>query len=59
MRVGIADHLGWAVAVTASAEFEVLGERAEQILQGPRAKLEPPGTQDHRTALAATIVVTR
>jgi hypothetical protein len=38
---------------------EVLGEQAEPILQGPRAKLGPPWTQDHRTALAATIVVTR
>ena len=34
----------------------VLGERAEAVLQGPRATLGPPWTKDHRTALAATIV---
>jgi hypothetical protein len=28
---------------------DMLGERAEQILQGPPAKLGPPWTQDHRT----------
>jgi hypothetical protein len=33
-----------------------LGERADEILQGPRARLGPPWTKDHRTALAATIV---
>jgi hypothetical protein len=34
----------------------VLGERADEILLGPRARLGPPWTKDHRTALAATIV---
>ena len=34
----------------------VLGERADEILQSPRATLGPPWTKDHRIALAATIV---
>ncbi len=33
----------------------VLGERADEVLQGPRATLGPPWTKDHRVALAATI----
>jgi hypothetical protein len=33
-----------------------LGDRADEVLQGPRARLGPPWTKDHRTALAATIV---
>jgi hypothetical protein len=33
-----------------------LAERADQVLQGPRATLGPPWTKDHRTALAATIM---
>jgi hypothetical protein len=40
--------LGEAVAV--------LGERAEEVLEGPRATLGPPWTKDHRIALAATVV---
>jgi hypothetical protein len=34
----------------------LLGERADEVLHGPRATLGPPWTKDHRTALAATIV---
>lgn len=34
----------------------LLGERAEEVLQGPRAMLGPPWAKDHRVALAATIV---
>jgi hypothetical protein len=34
----------------------ILADRAEQVLQGPRATLGPPWTRDHRTALAATVV---
>jgi hypothetical protein len=35
----------------------VLAERAEEVLHGPRARIGPPWTKDHRIALAATIVV--
>jgi len=34
----------------------VLGDRADDVLQGPRARLGPPWSKDHRVALAATIV---
>jgi hypothetical protein len=34
----------------------VLGDRADEVLHGPRTALGPPWTKDHRTALAATIV---
>jgi hypothetical protein len=30
--------------------------QAEDVPQGPRARLGPPWTKDHRTALAATVV---
>jgi hypothetical protein len=35
----------------------ILGARADEILHGPRATLGPPWSKDHRTALAATIVI--
>jgi hypothetical protein len=34
----------------------ILGERADDVLHGPRARLGPPWAKDHRMALAATIV---
>jgi hypothetical protein len=52
---------GWDVhhydakAVEARAAV-LLGDRARDVLDGPRARLGPPWTKDHRTALAATIV---
>jgi hypothetical protein len=42
------DVLGQAV--------NVLADRADEVLQGPRARLGPPWAKDHRVALAATIV---
>jgi hypothetical protein len=38
---------------------EVLGQRAHEVLEGPRATLGPPWTKDHRTALAAVVVAGR
>lgn len=35
---------------------KILGERAEEVIYGPRATLGPPWSKDHRMALAATIV---
>lgn len=54
---------GWEVHVyNAKAVVDqaarMLGERADDVLQGPRAALGPPWTQDHRVALAATIIAT-
>lgn len=34
----------------------LLGERAHEVLHGPRARLGPPWTKDHRLALAATVL---
>ena len=33
----------------------ILGSRADDVLHGPRTRLGPPWTRDHRMALAATI----
>ena len=48
-------HLYDAKAVEGQA-VGILGERADEVLHGPRATLGPPWTKDHRVALAATIV---
>ena len=37
----------------------MLAERADAVLQGPRATMGPPWTKDHRVALAATVVAGR
>ncbi len=34
----------------------MLAERADDVLQGPRATMGPPWAKDHRVALAATIL---
>jgi len=52
---------GWEVhlfdAKTVEREaMEVLGDRADAVLHGPRKRLGPPWAKDHRIALAATIV---
>jgi hypothetical protein len=48
-------HLYDAKAVIGQAA-SLLGERAGEVLDGPRAALGPPWTKDHRVALAATVV---
>lgn len=59
--VELADERGWAVhfydakAVLAQASA-LLGERADDVLDGPRARLGAPWAKDHRVALAATVV---
>lgn len=53
---------GWAVhhydatSVEATAS-QLLGDRAADVLHGPRATLGPPWNKDHRVALAATVLV--
>jgi hypothetical protein len=52
---------GWAVHLYDAREVEgravsVLGDRANEVLHGPRATLGPPWAKDHRMALAATIM---
>ena len=52
---------GWKVLLFNVKDVEqraaaVLGPRADEVLHGPRQRLGPPWTKDHRTALAATVV---
>ena len=52
---------GWEVHLFDAKDVEaqaarILGERAGDVLRGPRATLGPPWTKDHRIALASTIV---
>ena len=35
---------------------DLLGDRANDVLRGPRQRLGTPWAKDHRVALAATIV---
>jgi hypothetical protein len=53
---------GWTVCRYDAKDVEsravrILGARADEVLHGPRATLGPPWTTDHRTALAATVVI--
>jgi hypothetical protein len=55
---------GWEVNVyDARAVLDqvatVLAERADKVLNGPRATIGPPWTKDHRVALAAAILAGR
>lgn len=52
---------GWAVHLFDARDVEaeasgVLGDRAHDVLHGPRARLGAPWTKDHRQALAATVL---
>jgi hypothetical protein len=58
---GLARERGWDVEFFNAKDVEsqavrILGERADEVLHGPRATLGPPWNKDHRMALAATIV---
>ena len=57
----LAGARGWAVDLYDARTVEreaahLLGERAHDVLHGPRATLGPPWNQDHRMALAAAIM---
>ena len=52
---------GWDVLFFDAGNVEaraadLLGERAHEVLHGPRATFGPPWAKDHRLALAATII---
>jgi hypothetical protein len=52
---------GWDVHLYNAKDVEdqaarILGERADEVLYGPRTRLGSPWAKDHRMALAATIV---
>jgi hypothetical protein len=56
----LARDRGWAVHFYDAKRVEseavhILGEGSDDVLNGPRARLGPPWTRDHRLALAATI----
>jgi hypothetical protein len=60
----LAHARGWEVHCYDAKHVEaqatdLLGERADDILRGPRATLGPPWTKDHRMALAATVIAGR
>ncbi len=57
----LASERGWSVhrfdAKHVEAEAsKLLGDRAHDVLHGPRAELGPPWSKDHRMALAATVL---
>jgi hypothetical protein len=61
LLAGLADERGWEVHLYNAQHVEaqaadLLGDRADDVLRGPRARLGPPWTKDHRVALAAAIV---
>jgi hypothetical protein len=60
----LAHERGWAVHLYDARDVEglavrVLGERADEVLRGPRAALGPPWAKDHRRALAAAVTAGR
>jgi len=57
----LAQRRGWVVARYDAKRVErdarqVLGDRADEVLLGPRAALGAPWAKDHRIALAATVL---
>ncbi|RTL70830.1 MAG: hypothetical protein EKK42_01730 [Pseudonocardiaceae bacterium] len=57
----VARARGWAVHLFDAKDVEaraaaLLGDRARAVLHGPRSRLGPPWTKDHRIALAATVL---
>ena len=57
----LAHARGWEVHVydsktVVSQVAMMLGERTDEVLDGPRTRIGPPWTKDHRIALAATVV---
>ena len=70
MRIGIAHHFGWAVAVTASPEFEVLDRRRLKLIEeglpaapihheGGTHEMHAAGTQLDDDALATLVARVR
>lgn len=53
MRLGIADHLGWAVAVTASEDHEVVDRRRIELIE-PGISAAPIHYESRRLDVAAT-----
>jgi len=56
MRLGIADHLGWAIAVSASADHEVLDRRRIALVE-PGITSAPLHYESSRLDVAATVAL--
>ena len=56
MRLGIADHLGWAVAVTVSAGHEVVDRRRIELIE-PGLTAAPIHYESRRLDVAATVAL--
>ncbi len=56
MRLGIADHFGWAVAVTASADHEVVDRRRIELIE-PGLSAAPIHYESKRLDVAATVAL--
>lgn len=61
VRVGIAHHFGWAVAVTASADHEVVDRRRIELIESgmPTAPIHHEGKPLDDTATAALVAEVR
>ncbi len=56
MRLGIADHFGWAVAVTASDDHEVVDRRRIELID-PGISAAPIHYESRRLDVAATVAL--
>ena len=58
MRLGIADHFGWAVAVTASGDHEVVDRRRIELVE-PGVTPAPIHYESHRLDVDATAALVK
>jgi hypothetical protein len=56
VRLGISDHLGWAIAVTASAEHEVVDRRRIELIE-PGGSSAPIHYESRRLDVATTVAL--
>ena len=56
MRLGIADHLGWAVAVTASADHDIVDRRRIELIE-PGMSAAPIHYESRRLDVATTVAL--
>jgi hypothetical protein len=56
VRLGIADHLGWAIAVTASADHEVVDRRRIELIE-PGVSSAPIHYESRRLDVATTVAL--
>ena len=61
VHAGAAESRGWHVHIYRAEDVighasALLGPRASEVIDGPRAKLGPPWSKDHRVALAAAVL---